>query len=116
MAITTTDGSFQTLGTDIAHHHGSWDILRVFPSDKVLMPLVQEETFLVPTPDTGTTRYPIRTKQTPNSAIGYVVDASTAKQLKRRRGVALCSVPGNWWVTEATYPSEVIHLNIFTAM
>jgi hypothetical protein len=110
MAITTTDGSFQTLDTDIAHHHGSWDILRVFPSDQVPMPSAQEANLAVPSPDTATTRYPIQTKPTQNSATEYVVDASTAKQLRLRRGVALCSVPVNWWVTEMMFLNGVIKL------
>ena len=107
---TTTDGSFQTLDTDIAHHRGYWEILWMFPSAQVLMPPDQGSNLPVSSPDTVAMRYPIQTKPTQNSATGYVADATTAKQQRLRRGVALCSVPASWWVTEIMYLNGTIHL------
>lgn len=99
MANTTTSGSFRTLGTDIAHHRGFLGIRREYPPDRVPT-LVQEGNLLIPCPDTpGTTRYPTQMRQTQNSVTEYVAGASTVKRLRPRLGVALCSVPGNWWVT-----------------
>jgi len=97
MANTTAGGSFRTQETDSRGFLGS---RQVFPLDRVPT-LVQEGNLLVPCPDKpGTRRYPTRMRQTQNSVTEYVADASTAKRLRLRRGVALCSAPGNWWVTE----------------
>ncbi len=46
----------------------------------------------------------------PSHVVSARDDASTAKRPRLRRGVAQCSVPGNWWVTEATYLSQMIDL------
>jgi hypothetical protein len=77
---------------------------------QVHTPPAQEEILLVPSQVMGTKRLPILTRQIRNLATGYVAGASTARQLRPRRGVALCSLPENWWVTELPFISEAIHL------